>query len=117
MRKRPIVIILLSILFILIGAGGLIAAAFPFLNAQNLTRHEMLDSLYVAIGGVLALLGGVLAFQGRNLGRWLCVLWMAAHVVLSFWHPWDKLVVHGIMLLILIYLFFFSRAAHYFRHV
>jgi hypothetical protein len=117
MARRPIVIIVVSVLFAAIGVGSLVAALLPLIGAQSgaLTSHDLLDSLYVTITGVLALVSGIFMFRGKSWARWLCVLWMAGHVVLSIWHPWSQLIVHSVMLIVLIYVLFLSRATTYFR--
>jgi hypothetical protein len=114
MNRRPLVISVISVLFILLGCGILVGAVMPLLDGP-LSRHELLDSFYVALTAVLALVSGIFMFKGKSWARWLCLIWMAAHVVLSLWHPWLQLIIHTLMLLVLLYVLFWSRSASYFK--
>ena len=80
-----------------------------------LSQDEWHDRFYVTLTGVLALVSGIFIYKGKSWARWLCIVWMAAHVVLSLWHPWFQLIIHALMLLVLLYFLTWSRSANYFR--
>jgi hypothetical protein len=114
--KRPIVVTLLSTLFILIGLANLFKAVWPLVGgAATITGHELMDSTFVFISAVLALLGGWLMLRGANWGRWLVLIWMALHVVLSIFHKPMELAMHSAILLIMILLLMRGSGAAYFR--
>ena len=114
MNRRPLVITVISVLFTLMGCGILVAGVLPLFD-RTLSRHELHDSFYVTLTAVLALVSGIFMFKGKSWARWLCVVWLAAHVVLSLWHPWFQLIIHTLMLLVLLYVLFWSRSASYFK--
>ena len=115
--KRPITVTLLSVLFILIGIANTFKAIWPLVGgpSANITGHELMDSLFVFISAVLALLGGVLMIRGANSGRWLVLIWMALHVLLSIFHKPVELAIHSLMLAILIALLLFGSGGRYFK--
>ena len=114
--KRPITVTLLSILFILIGIANTFKAIWPLLGGSgaHITGHELMDSSLVFVSAVLALLGGVLMLRGANVGRWLVLIWMALHVLLSIFHKPLELAIHSLLLVVLIALLLFGSGGRYF---
>jgi len=115
--KRPITVSIVGILFIIIGILSLSKAIWPLLggNAARITGHELMDSGIVFVSAVVALVGGLFVLRGANWARWLCLLWMAFHVVVSLFHNTTELLVHVLWMLVLIVLLTFGKAAAYFR--
>ena len=114
--KRPITVTILAILFILIGAFNAFKAFRPLFggSAAHITGHELMDSTFVFISAVLALLGGILMLRAANFGRWLVLIWMALHVVLSIFHKPMELAIHSLFLALLIGLLLFGSGGRYF---
>jgi hypothetical protein len=115
--KRPIIVTILSILFILIGIANTAKAVWPLLGGSgaHITGHELMDSSFVFVSAVLAFLGGVLMLRGANAGRWLVLIWMGLHVVLSIFHRPVELAIHSLMFVILIALLLFGSSGRYFK--
>ena len=113
--KRPIVVILISVLFIAIGIANLFKAISPLVGG-NITRHELMDSGLVLLSAVLALLGGIYMLRAASWARWLVLIWMALHVVLSIFHKPLELVIHSLLLVILIVLLLFGSGGRYFSN-
>lgn len=106
MKKRSVLLVVVSFLFIVLGAGGLVRGVWPIVNGARLSSHDLTDSFYVSIGGVIALVGGVFMLRGAKWARWLCLAWMALHVVLSLWHSRTELLLHSAMFVILAVILF-----------
>lgn len=53
--------------------------------------------------------------RGHNWARWLLVTWIAYHVILSAFHAWSELAMHALLLAVVAYFLFRSRASAYFR--
>jgi len=53
--------------------------------------------------------------RGRNWARWLLLIWIAYHVILSGVHSLFQLVVHGLLFAVIAYFLFRPRASAYFR--
>jgi hypothetical protein len=115
--KRPITVSIVGILFIIIGVLSLFKAVWPLVggNAARTTDHEFMDSGIVFVSAVVALISGVFVMRGLNWARWLCLLWMAFHVVVSVFHNTTELLVHLLWMLVLIVLLTFGKAGIYFR--
>lgn len=108
-------LIIVSVVFILVGVGGLFASVRPLFHfGSSVSGHEVRDSVYVAVSGILAVLSGVFMLRGANWARWLCVIWLALHVVMSVFHETFELVVHFIFLVLIALILFKSSAATYF---
>ena len=112
--KRPIVVILVSVLFIAIGIANSFKAVWPLFGG-NITSHELMDSGLVFLSAVLALVGGIFMLRGAGWARWFVLIWMALHVVLSIFHEPVEIAIHSAVLLILMLLLLRGRAAAYFR--
>ena len=110
MNKRPVSVTLIGVLFLLAGLVGVIYHATEF-NLRDPLRAEM---FWVLVVRLLAIVGAVFLFRGRNWARWLLVLWMAFHVVLSSFHSVSKLIVHGLLLAVIAYILFRRTASLYF---
>lgn len=118
MSKRPISITIIGWLFIAIGLG----AHFDTISHLNRYRSSgapvgewIYGFLLMELTRVLAIVSGVLMLRRYNFGRWLCIAWMAFHVILSISHTKMELAVHAIFLLLLTLLLFRHRATEYFR--
>jgi len=81
----------------------------------GITNHGLMDIALVSISGILALLSGVFMLRGANWARWLCIIWMAIHVVISIGHEMSKVVVHSVMLVVLLIVLLWTNANAYFR--
>jgi len=56
----------------------------------------------------------VFMLRGQNWARWLALLWMATHVVISAFHPMRELVIHSVVFVLIAYLLFRREAREYF---
>jgi len=113
--KRPIVVILVSVLFIAIGIANLFKSVWPLVGG-NITNHELMDSALVLLSALLALLGGIYMLRAASWARWLVLIWMALHVVLSIFHKPFELAIHSLILVLLIGLLLFGSGGRYFSN-
>jgi hypothetical protein len=82
MRRRPIVVTVISIVLVIAGAAGLIYHGRELWDSSV----PWYETVTIALVRVLAIVAGVFMLRGRNWARWLAVLWMAFHAVLSIFH-------------------------------
>jgi len=113
--KRPIVVILVSVLFIAIGIANLFKSVWPLVGG-NITSHELMDSALVLLSALLALLGGIYMLRAVSWARWLVLIWMALHVVLSIFHKPLELAIHSLILVLLIGLLLCGSGGRYFSN-
>ena len=50
-----------------------------------------------------------------NWARWLAMAWIAFHVVLSFFHAWPEMAVHGVIFVAFAYFLFRPEANAFFQ--
>jgi hypothetical protein len=119
--KRPISITLVSLLFILSGTLGLVYHGWPLVHSifngsiATWDRRELIETVVILLIRVLAIVGGVFLLKGRNWARWICVGWMAFHVVISFWHDMSSVITHAVLLVLIAILLFRPSVNDYFR--
>ncbi|HXD34699.1 MAG TPA: hypothetical protein VN643_26510 [Pyrinomonadaceae bacterium] len=117
MNKRPVTILIVGWLFILAGSVGLIYHSLDVIRdaANGLDRHELIDAAVILPLRVIAIISGVFILYACNWARWLCVLWMAFHVVVSIWHSAFAFVFHLVLTIVIGLLLFRPKASEYFR--
>ena len=111
MTKRPISVTIIGWIFVAAGITG-IGYHSPEINPHALFEADLLlamSSLLVAI------LAGMFLLRGANWARYLALLWMSFHVVMSAMHSMPKLAMHAVLLAGLAYFLFRKDASEYFR--
>lgn len=111
MRKRPISVTIIALVFLATGLAGLAALA-----AEIVTHHGVgHDLVWVGALRFVAVVCGVFLLRGHNWARWLAVVWLAVHVMISAFHPPFELLVHGLLLIVTTWMLFRRPASGYFR--
>jgi hypothetical protein len=110
MSKRPLPVIIISVVYIAAGAGGLFRHI-----AESLERPFEFDIIWISLVGLIAVAAGVWMLRGRDWARWLALAWMAFHVVLSAFHSMSQVAIHAVFLALIAYFLFRGSAARYFR--
>ncbi|HYV27818.1 MAG TPA: hypothetical protein VFA77_09810 [Candidatus Eisenbacteria bacterium] len=111
MNKRPLSVAVIGWLFIAAGTVGLVYHAREF-KTGHLFDNE---AVWVCTVRALAIFGGVCVLRGRNWARWLLILWMAYHVVLSAYHSVSELIMHTLLMVVIAYFLLRPKASVYFR--
>ncbi|SRR6266478_4687442 len=111
MNKRPLSVTVIGCLFI---AAGVIGFAYHVTEFKSL-RSFPSEIVWAACVRLLAVLGGVFVLRRHNWARWLLLVWIAFHVILSAFHSWSELIVHGLLFVVVAYVLFRPRASAYFR--
>ena len=104
--KRPPSILVLSSLYIAIGAIGF-ANHFPRPQAFHY------EDVWIEGTELLAFVAGVFMLRGYNWARWLALAWAAFHVAISF-PVVRQIAIHSLFLAVIVWLLFQSRARQYF---
>jgi hypothetical protein len=110
MKKRPIPVIIVSVLFILAGASGLVYH-FKEIHEPNAGYETIL----VFVIRLLAIVCGVLIFMAVRWSRWLAVAWLLYHVVLSAFHSVSETITHIVLLIIVTVLLFIPVSNAFFK--
>ena len=111
MNKRPISVTVLSLVFIAAGVTGLIYH-LQDLKLQHPFQYEV---IWISLVRVLAVIGGIYMFRGRNWARWLCLAWLGFHVIVSAFHPLGELIFHAVIFIAIAILLLRRDASEYFQ--
>ncbi len=111
MKNRPLSVIIVSILFILAGCVGF-AYHVKELSDSNLNQSETLWILFLRM---LAVVCGLLLFFRINWARWLAIVWLAYHIVISAFNSRSEMIAHIVLLLIISVLLFLPVSSKYFQ--
>ena len=111
MKKRPLSVAILGCIFIATGAIGLVHHLSE-LKASQPFQNEI---VWTSVVSLIAIISGSFMLRGNNWARWLALAWISFHVVLSFFHSMQGLVVHGLLFVLIAYFLFRSEARAYFR--
>ena len=98
-------------LFIVTGVVGLAYHATEF----KLQRPFQYDLVWVGFVRLLAIVAGAFVLRGSAGARWLVLVWLAYHVVLSAFHSLSELVIHALLLAVVSWFLFRPAASAYFR--
>jgi hypothetical protein len=112
MNKRPLSVTIIGCLFIVAGAIGF-AYHFTEFKAQNPFENGVLLILLVRF---IAIIGGVFLLYGHDWARWLLLVWIAYHVILSAFHTTFELIVHSLLFVVIAYFLFRPPVSAYFRN-
>ena len=113
--KRRLSVTILAWVFIAVGSLGLATGLIQLLtitsrgSVSSVHRHYLTESGFILLSGLIAAIGGAGLLHGFRWARWLCILWMAFHLVLSIWHSPVEVIFHVLMLMGMIYLLFWNR--------
>lgn len=109
--KRPLPVTIIGWFLIAAGTVGF----FYHINELNIQNLFANDAIWVLIVRVLAIAGGILVLCGANIGRWLLIVWLAYHVVLSYFHSLSELIMHAILWAGVSLALFHPRIAPFFK--
>ena len=111
MRKCPISVAIISILYLVAGIVGL---AY---HATELGHSPGYETFWILLVRLLAVIGGVFALRRANWARWLLVAWIVFHIGLSFYHSWSEVVAHTVLFGLTLLSLFNKKARNFFSIV
>lgn len=111
MNPRPLSVTIISWLFIAAGTMGVVYHANEFKPQRPFEN----DAVWILFVRLMAIVCGVLMLRGSTWGRWLLLLWLVYHVILSVFHSPAQLVMHSLLLAVVAYFLLRSEASVYFR--
>ncbi len=110
-NKRPLSVTILGCVYIAVGIIGFVFHLKEFL-ARDVFHY---DDVWVELVECLAILSGTFMLRGDNWARWLGLVWMAFHVVLSAFHAFPEFAIHCLFCAVVAWVVFRPAAARYFR--
>ena len=104
--QRPRSITIISWLFIIFGSIALVSG---LVKGADFKGHW-----YVHLSRLLQIIAGVFMLYGRNWARWLVVVWIAFHIVISALHSAVYLLMHVAIFSVILFFIFRRQASDYF---
>ena len=111
MKKAPIPVIVVSVLFIVAGSVGFVYH-FKELFAPNTQLNEI---LWIQFVRVLAIVCGLLLLLSVNQARWLAIAWLLYHVVIGAFHSTMQMISHIVLLLFVVVLLYLPKSSAFFQ--
>ena len=111
MEQRPRSITIISWLFIIFNSIALVSG---LLSPENLTLVQLKGHWMVHLSRTAGIVAGIFMLRGHNWARWLLVLWMAFHIVVSVLHSTLQLLMHAAIFTAILYFLFRRPASSYF---
>lgn len=108
MKKRPIPIIIVSVLFILVGCTG-----FAY-HVKELSDKPY-ETVWVLFVEILAVACGILLLLRIGWARWLAIAWLLYHVIISAFNSTSEMTAHIVFLVIVSVLLFLPVSTTYFK--
>jgi hypothetical protein len=111
MKKCPLPVLLISILYLATGAIGLVSHLTQFKPQPSFDS----SIVWISLVSLVAIVSGAFILRAANWARWLAMAWIVFHVVLSAFHSRSELFVHSFLCVAIACLLFNPRANLYFR--
>ena len=116
MNKRPRSITIISWIFIAFGSIAFLISLMPYVDAFATPRLAYLKAHWmVHLARIVGVVSGVFMLYGFNWARWLLVVWIVFHLILSILHSPIQVLVHGLIFAVILYFIFRPPASAYFR--
>ncbi len=111
MKKRPVPVVVVSVLFMLVGCVGFVYHVKEIFNSNN----NLYETIGVLLLRIVAVVCGLLLLFRINWARWLAVIWLIYHVIISGFHSASEMIVHIGFLILISVLLFLPVSSAYFR--
>lgn len=111
MKKIPLPVIIVAILFIIVGLSGFLYHLKDFFEPGTNSTEIILVQLL----RLMAIVSGILLLRANNAGRWLAIAWLLAHVAISALNSVGETIAHIVLLVIVAVLLFLPVSSAYFR--
>ena len=115
MKARPLSVTIIGWLFMIFGSVALLSGLLPLAGA-DIARilAELKTHWMVHLARLAGIVSGLFMLHGFNWARWLLVVWMIFHVVVSALHSWLQLVIHVSIFSVILFFLFRPRASEFF---
>jgi hypothetical protein len=111
MNKRPVPVVIVSVLFMLVGCVGF---AYHVKEIFNLNNNQY-ETIWVLFLRIVALVCGLLLLFRINWARWLAIIWLIYHVIIGGFNSTSQMIVHIVFLILVSVLLFLPGSSAYFQ--
>jgi hypothetical protein len=105
--KRPIPVTILAWLFII---GGFASTIYHLVKSP---RDRW--AFPISLVGIIAIVGGIFLLKGASWARWLLLVWLAFHVLISALNSLSQALPHFVLLVVIAYFLLTPPASDYFK--
>ncbi|MBS1596864.1 MAG: hypothetical protein JST75_01460 [Bacteroidetes bacterium] len=111
-KNRPIAVIIVAILFIVTGGLGIAYHLKDFAEANA----DLLLLIWVLFVRILAIVCGFLLLFRIKWARWLAIVWLAYHILISALNSTNEMIAHIVFLILVSILLFLPTSSAYFQN-
>jgi len=111
MKGRPLPVIIVSVLFIITGAVGFVYHLKGFFEPNA----ELYELLWVQLVRILAIVCGLLLLMSVNWARWLAIVWLIYHIIISALNSTAAMILHIVFLLLVVVLLYLPKSSAFFQ--
>jgi len=111
MKKTPLPVIIVSVLFVIAGCVGFIYHFKEFFD-PNTTLYE---TLWIQFIRILAIVCGLLLLLSINWSRWLAIAWLLYHIIISAFNSKSEMVAHIVFLVAVVVLLYLPKSSAFFQ--
>jgi hypothetical protein len=108
MGKPPVAVVIVVAIYLLVGMMG-----FVYHFRELTAGHQ--DAIAIELTELTAVVAGVGLVMRKNWARWLALVWVVFHVVISLFHPLSELLIHAALCILIAWLLFRPGTAQWFR--
>jgi amino acid permease len=112
MKSRPLSILIVAILFIIVGLSGFLYHIKDFFEPSE----KLYEIILAQLLRVLAIVCGILLLRANNSGRWVSIVWILSHILISALHSISEMIAHIGFLVVVSILLFLPRYSAYFQN-
>jgi len=112
LKRRPLAVTIIGWLFL---AAGTVGFAYHLMEFKGLIPFNF-ELAEICLIRLLAVIASIFLLRGRNWARWLLLVWIAYHVILSAFHKFSEFAIHAALFAVVAWLLLRTRAADYFRN-
>src|SRR5438552_10544660 len=109
MKNRPLPVVIVALLLIIVGFVGFTYRLKDFFN-----HHEKIyEIVLVQLLRIVAIVCGILLLRAINLGRWLAIVWILIHILISALNSISEMIAHIVVLITVSTLLFLPKSSFY----
>jgi len=108
MKKPPVSVLVVISVYLLVGVIG-----FVYHFRELAAGHQ--DAIAIELTELTAVVAAVGLLKRKNWARWLALVWVVFHVVISLFHPLPELLIHTALCIAIAWLLFRPATASWFR--
>ena len=110
MKNRPFSVVIVSLLFIFVGCIG-----FAYHLKELSDPNNLNETLLILFLRILAVVCGILLLFRISWARWLTIVWLVYHIIISAFNSIPEMIAHIAFLILVSILLFLPVSLKYFK--